>query len=153
MTVEYTNVKILDRLCDNKFIGNIVELLKSEDRKEREYVKNIIHNIYNRLISKRILVRKLLSYSLLEYIYETHEHSGIEEILLTFIEIFRGLSQPIKNEYASILTKSILPLYKLPRIEEYDDTLFKCITVFLEKGCNYLIVVLFHFYLRFLIVF
>ncbi|KAA3678731.1 serine/threonine-protein phosphatase 2A regulatory subunit B' [Paragonimus westermani] len=48
------------KYIDHKFLTNFVQLFDSEDPRERDYAKTILHRIYGKLVSSRSYIRQLV---------------------------------------------------------------------------------------------
>lgn len=62
----------------------IIRLFDSEDPRERDYLKTVLHRIYGKFINLRAFIRKEITYTFLEFIYETEHFNGISELLEIF---------------------------------------------------------------------
>lgn len=55
------NAKVAKRYVDTAFCLQLVELFDSEDPRERDYLKTILHRIYGKFMSHRSFIRKAIS--------------------------------------------------------------------------------------------
>lgn len=58
---EAPDVKSLKVFITHQFIQEFLELFDSEEPREREYLKNILHRLYAKLVPRRKMIRKVLS--------------------------------------------------------------------------------------------
>lgn len=65
------NGKIAKKYVDLPFICNWIELFDTEDPRERDYVKTVLHRMYGKFMSYRSYIRKAISQVFFRYIYET----------------------------------------------------------------------------------
>ncbi|VEL13045.1 unnamed protein product [Protopolystoma xenopodis] len=72
---------IAKRYIDQKFILQLLELFDSEDPRERDLVKTVLHRIYGKVLSLRAYIRKQFNNIFYKFIYETEQHNGIAELL------------------------------------------------------------------------
>ena len=64
-----------------RFCASLIDLFDSEDPRERDYLKTILHRIYGKFMSHRSYIRKTISNIFFRFIYETERHNGIAELL------------------------------------------------------------------------
>uniref|UniRef100_A0A4W5RPR6 Serine/threonine protein phosphatase 2A regulatory subunit n=1 Tax=Hucho hucho TaxID=62062 RepID=A0A4W5RPR6_9TELE len=69
------------RYVDQKFVLQLLELFDSEDPREREYLKTILHRVYGKLLGLRAYIRKQINNIFLRFIYETEHFNGVAELL------------------------------------------------------------------------
>eukprot|EP01084_Bolivina_argentea_P195482 335330_1 len=53
-----TDAKMLKKFIDRKFLLSVINLFKSEDPRERDYLKTILHRIYGKFMSFRSFLRR-----------------------------------------------------------------------------------------------
>jgi serine/threonine-protein phosphatase 2A regulatory subunit B' len=63
------------------FILKMLELFNSEDPRERDYLKTILHRIYGRFMPLREFIRKSIMNFFLKIAFEYEENNGISELL------------------------------------------------------------------------
>lgn len=51
--------------------------IKSEDPRERDYLKTILHRIYGKFMNHRSHIRKTIGNVFFRFVYETERHNGI----------------------------------------------------------------------------
>ncbi|OCT84011.1 hypothetical protein XELAEV_18022149mg [Xenopus laevis] len=69
------------RYVDQKFVLMLLELFDSEDPREREYLKTILHRVYGKFLGLRAYIRKQCNNIFLRFIYETERFNGVAELL------------------------------------------------------------------------
>ena len=84
------NAKAAKKYVDQRFCLQLVELFDSEDPRERDYLKTILHRIYGKFMSHRSFIRRAISNVFYRFVYETERHNGIGELL----EILEHASNP-----------------------------------------------------------
>ena len=68
-----------------------VDLFDSEDPRERDYLKTILHRIYGKFMPHRPYIRKMAINNIFyRFIYETERHNGIAELLEILGSIING---------------------------------------------------------------
>ncbi|GLT89832.1 hypothetical protein SLE2022_077970 [Rubroshorea leprosula] len=128
-----TDTKVAKRYIDHSFVLKLLDLFDSEDPREREYLKTILHRIYGKFMVHRPFIRKAINNIFYRFIYETERHSGIGELLEILGSIINGFALPMKEEHKLFLARALLPLHKPKPIALYHQQLSYCITQFVEK--------------------
>ena len=83
-----------------------MELFDSEDPRERDYLKTILHRIYGKFMSHRSFIRRAISNVFYRFVYETERHNGIGELLEILGSIINGFAIPLKKEHLQFLGPS-----------------------------------------------
>ncbi|KAL0340689.1 UNVERIFIED_CONTAM: Serine/threonine protein phosphatase 2A regulatory subunit B' beta isoform [Sesamum radiatum] len=65
-----TDTKLAKRFIDHSFVTKLLELFDSEDMREREYLKTIVHRIYGRFMVHRPLIRNEINNIFYRFIFE-----------------------------------------------------------------------------------
>lgn len=131
-----TDTKVAKRYIDHSFVLKLLELFDSEDPREREYLKTILHRIYGKFMVHRPFIRKAINNIFYRFIFETERHSGIGELLEILGSIINGFALPMKEEHKLFLVRALMPLHKPKAIAVYHQQLSYCITQFVEKDCK-----------------
>ncbi|KAG9510370.1 Serine/threonine-protein phosphatase 2A 56 kDa regulatory subunit delta isoform, partial [Fragariocoptes setiger] len=118
---------------DTQFVLRLLELFDSEDPRERDYLKTILHRIYARFLGLRSYIRRQINNIFYRFIYETDYHNGISELLELLGSIINGFALPLKDEHKVFLLKVLMPLHKARNLSVYHPQLAYCIVQFLEK--------------------
>ncbi|KAJ9545490.1 hypothetical protein OSB04_025197 [Centaurea solstitialis] len=103
-----TDTKVAKRYLNHSFVLNLLDLFDTEDPREREYLKTILHRVYGR-------------------------HPGISELLEILGSIINGFAVPMKEEHKLFLARALIPLHKPKSINLYHQQLAYCVTQFVEK--------------------
>mmetsp|Transcript_63812 Transcript_63812/g.73162 ORF Transcript_63812/g.73162 Transcript_63812/m.73162 type:complete len:578 (+) Transcript_63812:292-2025(+) len=125
--------KVVKKFLENSFITNLLELFNSEDPRERDYLKTILHRIYGKFMALRSFIRKSTQHVFFKFIYESEEHSGIAELLEILGSIINGFALPLKEEHKVFLEKSLIPLHRVKSLAFFHQQLVYCMTQFVEK--------------------
>ncbi|XP_016444724.1 serine/threonine protein phosphatase 2A 57 kDa regulatory subunit B' beta isoform [Nicotiana tabacum] len=128
-----TDTKVAKRFIDHSFVLKLLDLFESEDPREREYLKTILHRIYGKFMVHRPFIRKAINNIFYRFIYETERHSGIGELLEILGSIINGFALPMKEEHKLFLVRALIPLHKPKPIAMYHQQLSYCIVQFVEK--------------------
>lgn len=131
-----TDAKLAKRYIDHSFVTRLLDLFDSEDPREREYLKTVLHRIYGKFMVHRPFIRKGINNIFFRFIFETEKHNGIAELLEIMGSIINGFALPLKEEHKLFLVRALIPLHKPKCIPMYHQQLSYCITQFVEKDCK-----------------
>ena len=90
----------------------LLELFDSEDPRERDFLKTVLHRIYGKFLGLRAFIRKQINNIFLRFIYETEHFNGVSELLEILGSIINGFALPLKVEHKQFLVK-VLSTFKL----------------------------------------
>ncbi|ESO07316.1 hypothetical protein HELRODRAFT_98671 [Helobdella robusta] len=121
------------RYIDQSFVLQLLELFDSDDPRERDFLKTILHRIYGKFLGLRAFIRRQINNTFYQFIYETERHNGIAELLEILGSIINGFALPLKEEHKSFLKTVLLPLHKVRTLSVYHPQLAYCVVQFLEK--------------------
>ncbi|XP_039248669.1 serine/threonine-protein phosphatase 2A 56 kDa regulatory subunit epsilon isoform-like [Styela clava] len=124
---------IAKQYVDQKFMLQLLELFRSEDPREREFLKTVLHRIYGKFLGLRLFIRRQFNNIFLTYVYENEEFAGLPELLEILGSIINGFAVPLKNEHKQFLVKVLIPLHKTRTLALYHAQLTYCVIQFLEK--------------------
>ncbi|XP_022751700.1 serine/threonine protein phosphatase 2A 57 kDa regulatory subunit B' kappa isoform-like [Durio zibethinus] len=125
--------KVAKKYVDHSFILRLLDLFESEDPRERDCLKTILHGIYGKFMVHRPFVRKAVSNIIYRFVFETERHNGIAELLEIFGSIISGFAIPLKEEHKMFLWKALIPLHKPKSVGLYHQQLTYCVVQFIEK--------------------
>jgi len=125
--------KLLKKHLSGDFILSLLSIFRSEDPREREYLKTILHRIYGKFMSLRSFIRKSINNVFYHVIYENERHNGIGELLEILGSIINGFALPLKSEHKRFLRNVLIPLHKVARLQTFHQQLSYCITQFIDK--------------------
>ncbi|CAK7349020.1 unnamed protein product [Dovyalis caffra] len=128
-----TDAKLAKRYVDHSFVLRLLDLFDSEDQREREYLKTILHRIYGKFMVHRPFIRKAINNIFYRFIFETEKYNGIAEMLEILGSIINGFALPLKEEHKLFLVRALIPLHKPKCVSMYHQQLSYCITQFVEK--------------------
>uniref|UniRef100_A0A9J8CG77 Serine/threonine protein phosphatase 2A regulatory subunit n=1 Tax=Cyprinus carpio carpio TaxID=630221 RepID=A0A9J8CG77_CYPCA len=115
------------------FVTGLLELFDSEDPRERDCLKTVLHRIYGKFLGLRAFIRKQINNIFLCFVYETEHFSGVAELLEILGSIINGFALPLKAEHKQFLVKVLLPLHTVRSLSLFHAQLAYCIVQFLEK--------------------
>uniref|UniRef100_A0A8C1B1F6 Serine/threonine protein phosphatase 2A regulatory subunit n=1 Tax=Cyprinus carpio carpio TaxID=630221 RepID=A0A8C1B1F6_CYPCA len=127
---------IAKKYIDQKFVMSLLELFDSEDPRERDFLKTILHRIYGKFLGLRAYIRRQINNIFYRFIYETEHHNGIAELLEILGSIINGFALPLKEEHKMFLIRVLLPLHKVKSLSVYHPQLAYCVVQFLEKDSS-----------------
>lgn len=130
---ESIDVKSLRSYINHKFIQEFLELFDSEEPKEREYLKNILHRLYAKLVPRRRMIRKSMSDTFNALIHEKYRFNGTSELLDILAAIISGFAVPLREEHVIFFQNVIIPLHKVQTCSKYHNELLRCSMLFLSK--------------------
>uniref|UniRef100_A0A5B6ZY47 Serine/threonine protein phosphatase 2A regulatory subunit n=1 Tax=Davidia involucrata TaxID=16924 RepID=A0A5B6ZY47_DAVIN len=128
-----TDAKLAKRYINHSFVLKLLDLFDSDDQREREYLKTILHRIYGKFMVHRPFIRKGINHIFYNFIFETEKHNGIAELLEILGSIINGFALPLKEEHKLFLVRALIPLHKPKCVSIYHQQLSYCITQFVEK--------------------
>lgn len=128
-----TEAKQAKKYISTTFVLKLLELFDSEDPRERDYLKTILHRIYGKFMVHRPFIRKAIFNIFSLFIFETERHNGVAELLEILGSIINGFALPLKEEHKVFLMKALLPLHKPKPVGMYHQQLSYCVSQFAEK--------------------
>ena len=131
-----TDARLARRHVDQRFVVRLLELFDSEDPRERDYLKTILHRVYGKFMSHRPFVRRSINHVFYRFVFETERHAGIAELLEILGSIINGFALPLKEEHKAFLSRALMPLHKPKCVGMYHQQLAYCVTQFVEKDAR-----------------
>merc|ERR1711862_84549 len=125
--------KIAKRFVDQNFMSKLLELFDSEDPRERDYLKTILHRIYGKFMALRSFIRRGIQHVFFKVIYESEMQNGVGELLEILGSIINGFALPLKEEHKDFLIKSLIPLHKVKALASFHQQLSYCMAQYVEK--------------------
>ncbi|XP_057968702.1 serine/threonine protein phosphatase 2A 57 kDa regulatory subunit B' kappa isoform-like [Malania oleifera] len=127
------DAKLAKKYVDHYFILRLLDLFDSEDPRERDCLKTILHRVYGKFMVHRPFIRKAVSNIIYRFVFETEKHNGITEMLEIFGSIISGFALPLKEEHKMFLWRALIPLHKPKSVGIYHQQLTYCVVQFIEK--------------------
>uniref|UniRef100_V9KWM8 Serine/threonine protein phosphatase 2A regulatory subunit n=1 Tax=Callorhinchus milii TaxID=7868 RepID=V9KWM8_CALMI len=124
---------IAKRYIDQKFVFQLLELFDSEDPRERDFLKTVLHRVYGKFLGLRAFIRKQINNIFLWFIYESDHFSGVAELLEILGSIINGFALPLKAEHKQFLIRVLIPLHTARILALFHAQLAYCVVQFLEK--------------------
>ncbi|XP_022789470.1 serine/threonine-protein phosphatase 2A 56 kDa regulatory subunit alpha isoform-like [Stylophora pistillata] len=127
---------IAKKHIDQKFVLQLLELFDSEDPRERDFLKTVLHRIYGKFLGLRAYIRRHINHIFLKFVYETEHFNGVGELLEILGSIINGFALPLKSEHKMFLNRVLIPLHKVKCLGLYHAQLAYCVVQFLEKDAT-----------------
>ena len=130
---EVTDVKSIKVYITPAFVQEFLQLFDSEEPRERDYLKNILHRLYAKLVPRRKMIRKAINDCFLTMIHETQRFNGASELLDILASIISGFAVPLRDEHVIFFKNVIIPLHKVQTSHLFHEQLLRCSMLFLSK--------------------
>jgi len=114
----------------------LLELLDSDDSREREAVKIIVMKYYSRFTSMRSSVRKELQFACIRAAHEEETPNGMAELLELQSKVISGFTAPLKEEQTNLLLRVLIPLHKVGTFMFFHTQLIHCMNQFIQKDAS-----------------
>jgi len=111
----------------------LLDLFDSEDPRERDCLKTILHRAYGKFMVHRPFIRKSINNIFYRFVSESERHNGIAELLEVYGSVISGFALPLKEEHKIFLWRVLVPLHKPKSVGVYFHQLSYCVTQFIEK--------------------
>merc|ERR1719321_846650 len=111
--------KIAKKFVDQAFVLKLLDLFDSEDPRERDYLKTILHRIYGKIMALRLFIRKATQNLFFYIIYDNTQHNGVPELLEILGSIINGFALPLKEEHKLFLERSLIPLHTVKNLNTF----------------------------------
>lgn len=92
----FLNADAIAKYLNHIFIKSYLELFDSEDPRERDYLKTILHRIYGKFMALRPYVKDSIMNLLLRITQNAETHNGLTELLEILGSITSGLTTPMR---------------------------------------------------------
>ncbi|KAL3650867.1 hypothetical protein CASFOL_007270 [Castilleja foliolosa] len=125
--------KVAKKYINHSYILQIIDLFDSEDPRERDCLKAILHRIYGKFMVHRPFIRKSIGNVFYRFVFENEKHNGIAELLEIFGSVITGFALPLKEEHKIFLLRALIPLHKPKSLGIYFQQLSYCVSQFIEK--------------------
>jgi hypothetical protein len=125
--------KTLRKYISQGFVLRLLDLFNSQDVREREMLKTLLHRIYAKFMTLRAFIRRSLNHVLSTFIYETECLAGVSEFLEILGSIINGFAQPLKVEHCIFFHHVLTPMHKVRSLPTYSPQLTYCICQFILK--------------------
>jgi serine/threonine-protein phosphatase 2A regulatory subunit B' len=132
-----TDPKLALEYIDKSLIIKLLQLFDSDDPREREYLRTILHRIYAKFMPLRQFIRIAIANVVFHpFVFETERQNGIAELLEILGSIINGFSLPLKQEHKEFFHRAILPLHKPRTLVTYHKQLLYCMVQFIQKDTS-----------------
>ncbi|CDI76386.1 serine/threonine protein phosphatase 2A B56 delta subunit, putative [Eimeria acervulina] len=127
------SAKLAKKFIDHQFVLKFLELFSSEDPRERDYLKTILHRIYGKIMALRFFVRKSIQQVFHRFLNEQESPNGISELLEILGSVINGFAVPLKAEHKLFLERVLLPLHKARSLAAFHKQLTYCMEQYVAK--------------------
>ena len=99
-------------------MAHLLDLFRSPDPRERDYLKTVVHRIYGKFMPLRYairmtIVRELIMESMKETsVSSTDRVYGIAEYLEILVPIIEGFNEQLRPEHRHIYEQCLLPMHR-----------------------------------------
>uniref|UniRef100_A0A672F7H2 Serine/threonine protein phosphatase 2A regulatory subunit n=1 Tax=Salarias fasciatus TaxID=181472 RepID=A0A672F7H2_SALFA len=108
---------IAKKYIDQKFVLQLLELFDSEDPRERDYLKTVLHRIYGKFLGLRAFIRKQINN-------------------IFYGDIINGFALPLKAEHKQFLVKVLIPLHTVRSLSLFHAQVIRGLLKFWPKTCS-----------------
>jgi len=148
MVSQQTKADLMHKHMSESYIQNLIKLFKSHDSTERDYLKNILHRIYQRFLGFRPFIRSAIGKALWQVTYEVNPRKvsilpsqiveqntadWIGELLGVWGTIVSGFSSPLHIEHIEFMHKIMIPLHMNRSLKHYHHHLSFCMLHYVDK--------------------
>lgn len=120
-------------LLTPRFVRTLVDLFQSEDPRERDALKTILHRVYGKTMPLRAPARAAIMDAFLRVVHERAHHPGLPELLEVLGAIVNGFSVPLKPEHVALLRRALLPLHAARAAARFHTQLAFVVAQFVHK--------------------
>lgn len=110
-----------------------MQVFASEDFRELQMLKTILHRIYGKFLGLRATIRKQITNIFIGFLHGNTAFRGIAEILEMLGSVINGYACPLKSEHLDFLTRILIPLHKSKDLANFQPQLVYCIIQYMEK--------------------
>lgn len=135
VSAEELEVKVARRYITHNFVLRLLDLLLSEDSRERDYLKTVLHKIYGKVMPLRSFIRKSVQQFFHRFLYEldgAYPH-GVAELLEIFGSVIHGFNVPLKDDHIRFLQNALIPLFRARSLSSFQQPLLYCFSRFIMK--------------------
>ncbi|CAK9009784.1 unnamed protein product [Durusdinium trenchii] len=125
--------KVAKASLNAEFISQMMELFDSDDPRERDYLKTILHRIYGKFMTLRAFIRRSIQQTFYKVMYENDMYNGVGELLEIMGSIINGFALPLKEEHKDFLVRALIPLHKLKFLSSFHQQLSYCMSQYVTK--------------------
>eukprot|EP00915_Cephaloidophora_sp_WS-2016_P008790 GHVH01012322.1.p1 GENE.GHVH01012322.1~~GHVH01012322.1.p1 ORF type:complete len:615 (+),score=65.03 GHVH01012322.1:117-1961(+) len=126
-------VKVVRQHINQSFILRLLDLFQTDDPREREYLKSLLHRIYGKVMSLRQFIRRSIQSVFHRFIEGYGRPYGIAELLEILGSIINGFAIPLKAEHKVMLEKSFIPLHNSWAYNLFQNQLQYCMVQYVLK--------------------
>ena len=102
------------RYLNFDFVARLLDLFRSPDPRERDYLKTVVHRIYGKFMPLRLPIRMTLIRELVmeglkssEGVVKSDRQFGLAEYLEILLPIVDGFNSPLRVDHRQIFTECL----------------------------------------------
>eukprot|EP01147_Barroeca_monosierra_P006717 gene6716-351_t len=114
----------------------VLELLDTEDPRERLFLEMALHTIYTKAIDARAFLRASIHNVCFRHMYEAERFLGMANLLRLLCKIINGFTIPVRQEHIHMFHRVLLPLFKVRQFTNLFQPLTACIVSMIDKQQN-----------------
>jgi serine/threonine-protein phosphatase 2A regulatory subunit B' len=124
---------MLKHSLTESYIQRLLDLFETNNIQERDYLKQIVHKLYAKVIKRRKVFRKMFNNHFITLVHERDMENGVSEILDIYSSIISGFAVPLRPEHIDFFKHFLTPMLKVHTCSNYYEELLRCILIFLNK--------------------
>lgn len=108
------------------FVLRLLDLLKSPDPRERDYLKTVVHRIYGKFMPLRYATRMTIVRELIMEGMQSGPETtsfdrtfGVAEYIEILVPIIDGFNEQLKPEHRQMYEQCLLPLHRLKNLGQF----------------------------------
>jgi len=117
---------VLKNVINRQFVNNVLDLFRSSDEGEREFLKTVLHRMYGNFLSLRSFIRLRMAELLLSLVHDNDDLPGTGELLEVISAILGGVALPLRAEHLSLAERVLVPLHRIPSYHSFSPQLSHC---------------------------
>lgn len=124
---------MLKQFLTESYIQRLLDLFETNNIQERDYLKQIVHKLYAKVIKRRKVFRKMFNNHFITLVHERDMENGVSEILDIYSSIISGFAVPLRPEHVDFFKHFLTPMLKVHTCSNFYEELLRCILIFLNK--------------------
>ena len=97
-------------------MAHLLDLFRSPDPRERDYLKTVVHRIYGKFMPLRFAIRMTIVRELIMESMMTDAGAdrtfGVAEYLEILVPIIEGFNEELRPEHRQIFEQCLLPMHR-----------------------------------------
>ena len=106
-----------------QYIHRLLYLFETNNTHERDYLKQIVHKLYAKVVRRRKVFRKMFNNHFITLVHESEIANGVSEILDIYSSIISGFTVPLKPEHIDFFRHFLTPMLKVSSCSTFFEEL------------------------------